>query len=198
MNGPELESLTRRLAECPPEHLAEPKIGGRGQVEVAAVIADLLRDLAAGPHGPPAIPNVDVRPFLGSDARARNRLRTLLVAAWLLGDEWFRARGPELAGPAEQLLAGGLDDLAQVVDAERLVHDVDRREELARLVLARLGLRPAGESSAEAEDRLATLDSTERVKLAKEARKREARRREVIAALERKAAEEAAAKVSRE
>jgi hypothetical protein len=46
--------------------------------------------------------------------------------------------------------------------AKRLVAGTDRREELARLCLRALGLRPAGETAAQAEDRLATLNSVER------------------------------------
>jgi hypothetical protein len=42
--GPELEWLTRRLAECPAEFLRPPG-RGPGKVDVEAVVADLLRDL---------------------------------------------------------------------------------------------------------------------------------------------------------
>ena len=47
--GPALEGLLRRLAECPAEFLAEPRIGRSGQIEVAAVVSDLLRDLGGDP-----------------------------------------------------------------------------------------------------------------------------------------------------
>jgi hypothetical protein len=40
--GPLLETLTRRLSECPADFLAEPRIGARGRVHVGAVISDLL------------------------------------------------------------------------------------------------------------------------------------------------------------
>ena len=43
--GPPLEALTRRLAECPAEFPAEPVIGGKGTVHVAAVVSDLVCDL---------------------------------------------------------------------------------------------------------------------------------------------------------
>jgi len=42
--GPELEWLTHRLAECPPEFLRPPG-GGKGMLDIEAVVGDLLRDL---------------------------------------------------------------------------------------------------------------------------------------------------------
>ena len=50
--GPPLQSLTRRLADCPAEMLAEPRIGAAGAVHVAAVVADLLSDLGGRPPTP--------------------------------------------------------------------------------------------------------------------------------------------------
>lgn len=195
--GPALEALTRRLAECPPEFLMEPLFEGRGVVRVDAVVGDLLRGLGGAPAAAPPAQTGDV-------ARRRNRLRLILVAAWLLHDESFLARGG-LAGPAEELLASGLDPLAELVNAERFVQDPDRREELSRLVLRALGLRPAGESQAQAQDRLSALDSVETRRVTADLRERrkkeEAERRraeEVRRAMEKKASEQAAAKVSRE
>ena len=49
--------------------------------------------------------------------------------------------------------------LIRLPAAERFVSDPERREELVRWVLARLGLRPAGESEHQAADRLSALDS---------------------------------------
>jgi hypothetical protein len=104
---------------------------------------------------------VDAAPFRSGGERQRNRLQTILVACWLLHDGWFRTRGQDAAA-ARAWLATGLDGLAKLVPAERLVFDADRREELARLGLRALGLRPAGETVTQAEDRLATLNSVER------------------------------------
>src|SRR5207245_10969685 len=46
-DGPPLEALTHRLAECPADFLAEPRAGDAGMVRVAAVVADLISDLGA-------------------------------------------------------------------------------------------------------------------------------------------------------
>ena len=61
-----------------------------------------------------------------------------------------------------------------------------------------VGVVPAGETEAQAEDRLATLDSTGRARVEAEARAAEERAREVRAAMERQRAAEAAARASRE
>ena len=49
--GPLLETLTRRLAECPADFLAEPGLGGQGAVNVAAVLNDLMRELGGAALG---------------------------------------------------------------------------------------------------------------------------------------------------
>lgn len=191
--GPLLETLTRRLAECPAEFLAEPRIGANGVVAVPAVVADLLRDL-----GGPGLDARQAAAFEGNDRRKhRNRLQCILVACWLLHDDWFRAR-PQFAPVARRFLAEGLDELAGLVPAARLATDPDRREELARLALQALGLRPAGESAEQAQDRLTTLSSVERQRVIKEATVAEERARKVREAMAKKAAEEAAAKYMRE
>lgn len=188
--GPAIEQLTRRLAACPAEFLAAPEIGGRGDVRVGAVVSDLVRDLGGRPLTPEEARGLEQ----GSGVR---RLRLILVAAWLLHDEWFRGR-PGFAGAARGFLERGLDELAGIVAPERFVSDADRREELARLALAALGLRPAGESAAQAEDRLRTLDSAERRRVIAAAQEAEKRAREVREAMNRKAAQEAAASYGRE
>jgi hypothetical protein len=194
--GPLLETLTRRMAECPADFLARPRDkSGRGEVVVAAVVYDLLRDLGGAP-----LTKEEASVFEPESKHTRaeeNRLRVILVACWLLHDPWFRSRG-RFAEGARRFLATGLDELAEVAQAPQLVADADRREELARLCLKSLGLRPAGESVAQAEDRLTTLDSVERSRVIREARAAEERARKIREEMARKAAEEAAAVYGRE
>ena len=97
-----------------------------------------------------------------------------------------------------QFLSNDLHRLAGLVRAELLVQDPDRREELARLLIRAAGAVPAGETPEQAADRLSTLDSATRARVEAEARAAEERARDVRAALERKRAEEAAARASRE
>ena len=193
--GPALEVLTRRLAECPAEFLAEPRIGMNGQVRVAAVVADLLRDL-----GGPLLTAAQAEAFQprgDQAAQPRNWLALVLVGAWLLGDPWFR-QGQRFGAGAAEFLTSRLGEVATLNTAGKFITDPDRREELARLCLSGLGLRPAGESAAQAADRLSTISSSERRRVLEAARAAEARAQAVREAMAKKAAEEAAAQSSRE
>jgi hypothetical protein len=50
--GPPLEQLLRRLAECPPDFLPVADAGEELPVAVPAVVGDLLRDLGEGRPDP--------------------------------------------------------------------------------------------------------------------------------------------------
>lgn len=190
--GPPIENMIRRLLDTPPDFLDEPRIGNAGRVFTAAVVNDLLLR-----HGTRAGGAALAR-FRSNDARAdRNRLLLVAVAAWLLADDWFVA-----AALPQQALLGVLGEavaeLAAATPADRFVTDPDRREELARVVLARLGHRPEGETLAQATDRLSGISGTERRRLIEASRAAEQRARAIREALAKKAAEESADKWTRE
>jgi hypothetical protein len=189
--GPVLEALTHRLTECPADFLSEPRDKKSGSVHVDAVVYDLIRDLGGDPLTKDQLAAFEYK------KGSKNRLQVVLIACWLLHDGWFRYRG-RYAEQAYRLLATGLDELATLVQAQQFVTDPDRREELARVCLRALDLRPAGESVEQAQDRLTTLDSVERVRVIKEARAAEERARKIREEMARKAAEEAAAAYGRE
>lgn len=186
--GPPLEALTRRLTETPADFLAEPRVGKRGEVDVAAVVWDLFRSLGSVA---PADMASKFRPAGPKAAEHRNRLRLVLVACWLLHDEWFRGK-KELAEPVWDLLTAALERLEGYLDADRVLTDPDRREELVRRALADLGLRPAGETKAQAADRLQTLDSAERERVLRDAAAAERRAQEIREAMAKAAAQETA------
>lgn len=190
--SPPIERLVRRLAECPDDFLAPPLVGGRGGVSVAAVVGDTLHQLGSAlPADWIAVLHPDA-----ADATTENWLRACLVSCWLAADETLRGlvSGEQLL----RFLAHDLERMAGLVRADLLVRDPDRREEAARFLLRSAGVTPGGETSDQAADRLATLDSVTRTRVEQEARAAEERAREVRAALERKRAEEAAARASRE
>jgi hypothetical protein len=114
-----------------------------------------------------------------------------------LHDEWF-AHDDQYANLTYNLLAEGLHSIADVVQAPFFVNDQDRREEMVRTCLAGLGLRPAGESIAQAEDRLETQSSVDRLRVIQAARAAEQHAQAIREAMTRQAAEEAAAKYTRE
>jgi hypothetical protein len=120
----------------------------------------------------------------------------VLVAAGVLADPSLTRLGRRDAVAA--FLASGLQELAATVPSATLVADPDRREELARRCVAALGVVPAGETVAQATDRLNTLDSAERARVLAATREAERRAEEVRQAMHAKAAAEAAAKASRE
>lgn len=184
--GPLLETLTRRLAECPADFLAEPLVGRTGAVNVAAVVSDLLRDLGGAPLASEQATTFQAK----NPKKDRNRLRLVLVASWLLHEAWF-CEQKQLAGLALWFLTAGLKEVAELTTAEKFVSDPDRREELARLCLKGLGLRPAGETEAQAQDRLATLNTAERQRVIAAARAAEKRAQEVRDAMAREAARQA-------
>lgn len=190
--GPVLETLTHRLAETPAEFLAEPRIGQAGDVFVPALVNDVL--LMHGARAPAAA----LARFEESDARrGRNRLALVMVASWLLAHDWFvRAAPPQTA--VLDLLDIDLRELAAGAPAHQFVNDPDRREELARIVLARLDLRPEGESIEQATDRLSSISGSERRRLLEASRAANQRAKEIREALARKAAEESADKWSRD
>lgn len=190
--GCELSRLTRRITETPLEFLDEPRLGQQGTVGVSAVVGDLCRW-----HGlDPSSATLDAF-AIGTPEADRNRLRVSLLLSWVLADSWFR--GLDLrSAPLIPLLLQGASELAEHVAVEKLVSDPERREELARFCLARLGFRPLGETRAQAEDRLTSLSAAERARVLQASRQAEARARAVREALARKAAEESADKYTRE
>ncbi|HEY1052340.1 MAG TPA: hypothetical protein VGE39_21355, partial [Prosthecobacter sp.] len=88
--------------------------------------------------------------------------------------------------------------LAAHTSSRSFVTDPDRREEIVRVALARLHLRPAGETAAQAQDRLTSLSASERQRVIAAARAAEERAQAIREALARKAAEESADKYTRE
>ena len=190
--GPILEKLTRRLAETPPDFLDEPRIGTTGRVFVPALVNDLLSLYGA------RAPAGALMRFHGADAKIdRNRLALAMITVWLLADEWFvSVKIPQ--ADALRVLDETVTELAAATAAHKFVNDTDRREELARVVLARLNYRPAGETIAQATDRLSGLSSTERRRLLEASRAAERRARAIREALAKKAAEESADKWTRE
>lgn len=190
--GPPLEALMHRLTAVPPDFLDEPRIGTRGTVRVDAVVADLIRHYGGVPEAGRLTVFTEQDP-----ARGRNRLAIVLLLAWLTADEWFSSHGV----PAEALLSlltEAPPGLAEQTASAAFLTDPDRREEITRLTLARLDFRPAGESPAQAQDRLTSLSATERARVIAAARAGELRARAIREALAKKAADESADKYTRE
>lgn len=180
--GPPLAALTHRLAECPDDFVVvgEQDDGG---LCVAALISDFFRRYRDG------TPIVAGDPFLRTlvsehqGLAAKRHAGLLSVSTWLFYDAWFSDK-PEFSTPMWNLLRSeGLRSIAQLLQAKQVISDPDRREELARICLNGLELRPQGESIAQATDRLMTLNSVERERILRETAAAEKRAREVREAM---------------
>jgi hypothetical protein len=191
---PPLAEFLRWMSEMPPAFRTTPEGFPGGVTPVHAVVADLYDTLHGRPPGSDYLQAF--RPANAGKAE-HNRLLWVLAACHLLWHPELRQR-PLPAEGLRRLLVQDLAALAAVTPAQGLLDDEERREELVRRALAALGLRLPGESIKEAEDRLAQVDSVERQRLLRAAAEKEKRAREVREMMARRAAEEAAAKVSRE
>jgi hypothetical protein len=190
--GPALEVLLRRLAETPRDFLDLPRVGATGSVHVRALVFDLSHQIGE------ALTEADFPNFADFPDKPKNAnwLTLCAIGCWLLSDESLREH---VRKPALLLYLGQtLQALAGEYAAQRYLLDSERREELARITLTDLGLRPAGETEAQAQDRLQALSSIERRRIIAAARAAEKRAREIREALIQKAAAEAADKSSRE
>lgn len=151
-----------------------------------AIVSDVLVMAGGAP-----LNSAGAAPFEGSD---RNRLRLVLIACWLVADEALT--GLRRADRVHVLLTGVVARMAALIDAGKFVSDPDRREELARVALRALGVQPAGETPAQSEDRLSTVDSVRRHEVLVAAKEAEERAAAVRKAMEEKRAQEAAARYS--
>jgi hypothetical protein len=192
VSGPPLEVLLRRLSETPQEFLEEPAIGTSGRIVVSALVNDLV-----GKFGAVADAKT-LKPFMTDRRRSdRNRLALVMISVWVLHDDSF-SRDNMVDIDFLEVLEDLPRELAKTAVAHSFVDDPDRREELVRSLLARLNLRPQGETKKQSNDRLTAISSIERDRLLSASRLAEKRAREVREALARKAAEESADKWSRE
>src|SRR5688572_24877990 len=189
IEGPSLETLLLRIAGTPEEFLETPRHGRKGTVHVDAVVADLCRAL-----GHEASSERLQRLVEKGSVKS---LAVTLILCWLVAEESID-RGVLTADVLLDLLDTGAKELAEHTPSTAFLKDVERREELARFTLKRVGLRPKGEAEAQADDRLTSLSAAERARVLEASRAAEARARAVREALARKAAEESADKFSRE
>lgn len=179
--GPALELLHHRLVDIPLEFLEGPDAG--------ALLHDTLRRLN--------LPLTGQQLSTWRQQAARENHALLPLFCWLLATPELAAGGLPF-GKVWYLLTVTSPRLATLTKVKQVLNDTDRREELLRLMLADLDRRPAGETPAQAQDRLSSISSLERARILEAARAAEARAQEIREALRRKAAQEGADKWARE
>ena len=189
--GVQIHGLMRRLGECPEELYLYSGKEKPGLVPLA-IVQDLFYYLGGSSLDP------KVREELRQMQHARPaETAFVLLGCYLLSDSFFRDRS-ELLDGTQKLLLQGFGELAGLASARDFVMNTDRREEMTRLCLRYLNLLPDGESSLQAKNRWESLDTVRIVALMQKAADLRRRQEELRKAMERKAAEEAASKWSRE
>lgn len=181
--GPPLEVLLHRLTSCPAElyeHASQsPRL-------ITALVADYFRQSQA------ELDRAALQRLLPVNLGQESQWMPLIV--WLVSLPWFMSRSELQTRIAALFTNIKLKELAKLVKLEMLVNDPDRREELVRIVLAALDLRPEGETKEQALDRLNTLDSVERKRILLATLDAEKRAREVREAMARAKAQESASR----
>lgn len=192
--GPKLETLLRRLSECPIEFL-ESVQGNYGAQQIIAIVCDHFR--AYGEQNPLEPSDVWIQSILKESKPTIPRVRywgILSIACWLLHDDWFLHR-PQIARSTwNWLRSESLEKLSSIVQPSLCLSDPDRREELVRLCLHSIQVMPLGETIEQSMDRKSTLDSVERQRILQETAEAERRAREVREAMARKQALESASR----
>lgn len=195
---PPLAALLRHLADAPPDWQAPVEVGRSAGVRISALLSDTLIEL-----GDPPLDDAEAKRFSPSNAAALPWLQLLLASLWLLHESglqsalqtrWSGAMRSRLL----DFLAGNLGPRSAYLSAERALTSAEGREELARQLLAALGLRPGDEDEGSFAYRLQARDSVGQAELVERARAAEERARKLREAMARKAAEEAAMKYNRE
>lgn len=191
---PPLSEFLRWINDMPAAFLEEPRLGGSGKIPVHAVVADLFETYFGSQPSDTLQFGVE---GTGTEAAERNRLRWVLAACHVMWHPGLRAQS--FSKPAfRKLMIQEMSTLASAVRFETLIGDQERQEELVRRVLKCADLSFSGESKSDAADRLSQIDSIERQRLIAEAAAKEKRAKKVREEMLKKAAAEAAAKVSRE
>lgn len=199
--GPELTYLTHRLADAPTEILYDPFIVQNpdkkifdGFLNTLALFSDLNYQLG----GDLLTYNTSSQIKISLKEIENNHIKIVQLICYILMDEWFHTKKEFLPDLELLLKDKNLVQLSKIVQVENFVYDPERREELVRLCLSMIGLRPKGESENQSQDRLQTLNSVERHRVIEETKKAKKRAQALREALAKKEAEEAASKMPRE
>ncbi len=175
---PTISQMIHHIKKCPSEFLRRPIQNKIGETHTAALVNDLLRSLS---NQPTAVATFALDP----QSHTLAELHLMQISCWALSHPFFsRVDTRLIAG----FLKTGLKQVAGLVKTESWITDEERAEELARMIFSACNEIPAGESSSEAQDRLTSVDTVNRIKVIEKSRKAMERAKE----LRRKMAEEKA------
>ncbi|MEW6709674.1 MAG: hypothetical protein AB1403_07610 [Candidatus Riflebacteria bacterium] len=188
IKGPTVSELIHHIKQCPEEFLRPPVFKGKGEIFTLALVNDTWRKLLGEPTSIHGI-------TIGADQRSVAELALMQICCWAIDHSFFRQTGPDWF---KKFICEALTPIAPLVKTELWVKDEERAEELARLLLQACGALPKGETEAEAQDRLAAVDTIKRLKVIEESRAAMERAREIKRKMAEAKAREAANVYSRE
>jgi len=184
--GPSMLHLHQRL-------LAYPDTVAPCGPALLALLYDLTSLLAPSVTGPVLAPLAGL-PQCRADATAPTPADTLMLVIWLLADPAIK----NAVVYPEDLVSLLLASNTLMSTSTPALEDEDQREELIRLTLNGLRLKPQHETDRQAQDRLLMVSSSERARVVAASRAAEERAEAIRRALAEKRAREAADKYTRE
>jgi len=197
--GPSLHEIMHHVSSIPSVFFISPMdsiYGGsnRMEINIPAIISDLIFDMGGDIPSPQSLSF-----FLKHPKNTNlNFLRITAICCYIFTYDWFILNGISTSKVLLFLRDNKLIDLAEIVDYNEFIQDMERREEIVRFCLDGIDLFPKGENKIIAKDRLTTLDSIERKRIIEKSRKAQERSRQLREAMARKRAQEAASKMTRE
>ncbi|MHA1733579.1 MAG: hypothetical protein ACTSU5_16650 [Promethearchaeota archaeon] len=193
-DGIDLRVMLDALASLPDEYL-----DGAGVYSEKGNILALLHDLAmdlVDRSGEAGFDPVEVGSWVEGLEEDQRRVLLLIIGLLADADTQTSLKGAKSFGRYKNVVPRHLFNLAKklgkVVPPDKFFQDEERREELARKVLAVLGLPIEGETKEDSESRLLQVDSLEIDRIQREVKEK------IRKAMEEAAKRAAAAKVSRE
>jgi hypothetical protein len=183
--GPSMPHLHHRMTSAPK---------GLWQTSEVEKLPALVHDLLYK-HQPNFTADI-LDPFRKNPKQANWYAHALLLVYFYADTEFFKT--PLDIDQLAKALQEKAKELHSIGDPQIYIEDVDHREEFIRLAMAAVNRYPQGETPEQAADRLISCSSIERNRVLQAAKEAEARAAKIREALARKAAQEAANKMSRE
>jgi hypothetical protein len=186
--SPTISELIHHLKNCPDEFLQKPRKGAAGEIYTSALLNDVYRKISGN--------LVAAHPVkVNCQKKAIKELELIQIVCWLLSHPSFEAISCKWI---PKFIDKNLSELAPLVKKESWISDEERAEELSRLVLLACGVIPAGETKAEAQDRLDSVNTVKRLKVIEESKAAMERAKAIRKKMAEKKAREAANVYGRE
>lgn len=207
--GPELNYLLHRMADCPQEFLNIPYIPKanskeylppENSVNTLALLSDLISNLGGSRFTETEITEYRSKSAIHTQG-GENFLKLVQICIYLFSDTRFDGKDGTLSKIKDFLqweTTSDLYKLSALVEPEKFITEAERREEIIRLCLSKIDFRPKGESEIQSKDRLNTISSIERARVLEETKKSAKKAEALRKKLEEQAAIEAASKMPRE